>query len=282
MTRRGGVCLLVMLAGAAPAGAAEMQQSTTAPCSPIQSGNGNTFICYGVDQRAMDRLNELLDRKDLDLNQKTAEANEFARKYNEVNAQLEEAKKELAALNEEATPLLLKRAQDLLHEGKFEDLAQALNELGNLYVGVGRYANAEVVYEEAATLQLELAGTFSPGYARTLNNLGKVYVATGRFDEGKARYLKAVQIWRELAAQNLGEYGRDLTETLNNLTKASEAEALATSKAPAKKRGAASSACLSCSPELRRLVQRKCSSRPPARAAQFRAATTITSPAILG
>ncbi len=67
----------------------------------------------------MDRLNELLDRKDLDLKQKTAEANEWARKYNELNAQLEETKKQLAAKGEDAT--LVQTAQDLLHEGKLEE-----------------------------------------------------------------------------------------------------------------------------------------------------------------
>ena len=67
----------------------------------------------------MDRLNELLDRKDLDLKQKTAEANDWARRYNELNAQLEETKKQLAAKGEDAT--LVQTAQDLLHEGKLEE-----------------------------------------------------------------------------------------------------------------------------------------------------------------
>jgi hypothetical protein len=39
----------------------------------------------GVDPRAVDQPNDLLDRKDLYLKQKTAEANELARKYNGVN-----------------------------------------------------------------------------------------------------------------------------------------------------------------------------------------------------
>src|SRR5271157_2100520 len=120
--RRGVVCLLVMLAGAAPAGAVEVDQSTAGPCSPIQSGNNNVVNCNGVPQRAMDRLNELLDRKDLDLKQKTAEANEWARKYNELNAQLEGAKKQLAAKGEDAA--LVQTAQDLLHQGKLEEATQ--------------------------------------------------------------------------------------------------------------------------------------------------------------
>ncbi|HEY1778830.1 MAG TPA: tetratricopeptide repeat protein [Roseiarcus sp.] len=88
-------------------------------CSPAQNGNGNTVICNGVDPRAMDRLNELLDRKDLDLKQKTTEANAWAHRYNELNAQLEETKKQLAANGQDAT--LVQTAQDLLHEGKFKE-----------------------------------------------------------------------------------------------------------------------------------------------------------------
>ncbi len=89
MMRRVVVCPLVMIAGAAPAIAGEVEQSTAGPCSPIQSDNNNVVNCNGVPQRAVDRLNELLDFKDLDLKQKTAEANEWARRYNELNAQLE-------------------------------------------------------------------------------------------------------------------------------------------------------------------------------------------------
>jgi len=117
--RRGVACLLGMFAGATPAVAAEVEQSTAGPCSPIQSGNNDVVNCNGVPQRAVDRLNELLDRKDLDLKQKTAEANDWARRYNELNTQLEETKKQLTANGEDAT--LVQTAQDLLHEGKLEE-----------------------------------------------------------------------------------------------------------------------------------------------------------------
>jgi Tetratricopeptide repeat len=113
------VGLLVFVAGT-PLVAAEVTQTTGSGswCSPAQNGNGNIVICNGVDPRAMDRLNELLDRKDLDLKQKTAEANDWAQRYNELNGQLEDTKKLLAARGEDAT--LVQTAQGLLHEGKLE------------------------------------------------------------------------------------------------------------------------------------------------------------------
>src|SRR3954454_2295681 len=112
--KRSILCLIIILAGTVPAIAAE--QSTTGWCSPIQSGNHNVFICNGVDPRAMKRLNDDLDRMDLNLQQKTADANEWARKYNELNAQFEETKKQLTLKGED--PTLVQTAQDLLHQGK--------------------------------------------------------------------------------------------------------------------------------------------------------------------
>ena len=63
--------IFALLAFAAGTGlvVADVAQTTGSGswCSPAQNGNGNTVICNGVDPRAMNRLNELLDRKDLDL-----------------------------------------------------------------------------------------------------------------------------------------------------------------------------------------------------------------------
>src|SRR3984957_2179860 len=98
---------LLMFTAATQLVAAEITQTTGSGswCSPAQNGNGNTVICNGVDPRAMDRLNELLDRKDLDLKQKTAEANDWVHRYNELNAEREETKKQLTAKGENATLL---------------------------------------------------------------------------------------------------------------------------------------------------------------------------------
>jgi tetratricopeptide (TPR) repeat protein len=112
---------LFVFAAATPIAAVEVTQTTGngSWCSPALNGSGNIVICNGVDPRAMDRLNELLDRKDLDLKQRTAEANDWAHRYNELNAQLEETKKQLAAKGQDAT--LVQTAQDLLHEGNLEE-----------------------------------------------------------------------------------------------------------------------------------------------------------------
>jgi tetratricopeptide (TPR) repeat protein len=120
-----GLLLVGLMAAGTPCVAAEVTQATGTGswCSPAQNGNGNTVICNGVDPRALDRLNAMLDREDLDLKQKSAEANDWAHSYHQLNDQLEETKKQLAAKGEDAT--VVQTAQDLLHEGEL-DKARAI------------------------------------------------------------------------------------------------------------------------------------------------------------
>jgi hypothetical protein len=80
-----GIWLLVL--GASAAHAASITQQTQGWCSPAvgQTGGNVTITCQGVDPHAMQRLNERLSKKDLDLQEKTREANEWARKYRELS-----------------------------------------------------------------------------------------------------------------------------------------------------------------------------------------------------
>jgi len=88
--------------------------STTGNCSPIVSGEvkGNmTIKCESIPEKALERLNELLDKKDeelhhtkLTLQEKMAEAEQWAKSYKELEARLqaeddnELSKQALAAL----------------------------------------------------------------------------------------------------------------------------------------------------------------------------------------
>jgi tetratricopeptide (TPR) repeat protein len=223
--RRGDLCLLMMLAGAAPAVAADVEHSTTGPCSPIQSGNNNVVNCNGVPERALDRLNELLDRKDLDLKQKTAEANEWTRRYNELNALLEETRKQLAAKGEDAT--LVQTAQDLLHEGKLEEARAIFDRLiKSDEANVDRAAQDHFGRASVFALQFRLDEAL-PDYAKAY----QYRPDDPRFADPYARalyqqkhYPKAEQVVQELlrqlrslAAQNPTAYQPDLAGTLSNL-----------------------------------------------------------------
>ena len=58
-------------------------------CSPAQNGNNNQVICNGVHPRAMARLNELLDLKDLSLSRRLLKPMSGSGEDNRVNDQFE-------------------------------------------------------------------------------------------------------------------------------------------------------------------------------------------------
>lgn len=111
---------LLLAALASAAGAQSIQQTTSGWCSPtVADTKGNVQItCNGIDPAALKRLNELLDKKDLELSQKTAEAEDWSHKYQELQQQLART----AASGEAA-----RQAQQLLREGRFEQAGQLLD-----------------------------------------------------------------------------------------------------------------------------------------------------------
>jgi tetratricopeptide (TPR) repeat protein len=102
--------------------AAETRQTTIGPSSPAIGGDHDNN--NDIDARALKRLNDQLDEKNLAIAEKIAEADEWARKYRELEQQLTEARSQAAAKGDDAT--LIKAVQDLLHKGKLE-------EAGNIY-----------------------------------------------------------------------------------------------------------------------------------------------------
>jgi len=97
-------------------------QTTTGWCSPaIGATGGNvTIVCQGIDPKALVRLNELLDKKDLGLQAKIREAEAWAQKYRELEQRL--------ATQEQDEPLA-PLAQALLKEGKLEEAGALLDRL---------------------------------------------------------------------------------------------------------------------------------------------------------
>src|SRR5215468_10204230 len=92
--------------------AATIEQMTTGWCSPaVGKAENVTIVCQGVDPKALARLNELLDKKDLELTDKIREAEEWARKYHELEQRL--------ATEGQESPLA-QQAQALIKEGKLE------------------------------------------------------------------------------------------------------------------------------------------------------------------
>jgi tetratricopeptide (TPR) repeat protein len=96
-------------------------QTTTGWCSPTVGKADNVIIiCQGVDPKALARLNELLDKKDLELQAKIREAEEWTQKYRELEQRL--------ATQGQDEPLV-QLTQTLLKEGKLDEAGVILDRL---------------------------------------------------------------------------------------------------------------------------------------------------------
>jgi tetratricopeptide (TPR) repeat protein len=181
-------------------------------------------ICNGVDPRAMARLNELLDLKDLSLQQKTAEADEWVRKYNLLNDQFDAAKKELAAKGEDAS--LVQTAQDLLHQGKLEEARKIYDRL--IASDEGNVDRAAQHYFDRATIlslqfhMVEALPDYEKAYRYRPNNpiYAAGYAATAyrerSYKEAERGSTNCLQLYRDLAQRDPGARPY-VAATLNNL-----------------------------------------------------------------
>src|SRR5262249_23304361 len=107
-----------------------------------------------------------------------------------------------------AIPIILK-ARDIFQtlvdrhpaEGKYRyELAQSLNDLGNLYQSTGQFAGAENALDKARSLFDALVrdhpkqGEYKIGLANTQNGFGFVYNATGRLALAEKAYRKSMEV----------------------------------------------------------------------------------------
>jgi tetratricopeptide (TPR) repeat protein len=132
---RGLFLALVLVAASAWA---ETTQTTQGWCSPaVADTQGNVIInCMGVDPKALQRLNELLDKKDFELKEKVTEADAWARKYRELLT---------AAVDD---PQL----QDLIRKGELEQAGAILDQ---------RIAEKEAAIESLAEDHFQRAELFN-------------------------------------------------------------------------------------------------------------------------
>jgi hypothetical protein len=95
---------------------------TWGSCSPIvqRTGGSVTINCMGVDPRALQRMNELLDKKDVELTAKVQEAEDWANKYRVLSSQIAKA---------DDGSILARSAKDSLVTG---DLERARTDLAEL------------------------------------------------------------------------------------------------------------------------------------------------------
>ncbi len=91
--------------------------------------------------------------------------------------------------------------------------AVSLNNLGQLYDGMGRYLEAEKFYLQAIVINKMIMGEDSEDYANNLSNLAALYYIMGRYEQSEPLYIKALEIFKTTLGNDHPRYAL----SLNNL-----------------------------------------------------------------
>jgi tetratricopeptide (TPR) repeat protein len=160
------VWLLVVMLGVATAQPATITQTTEGWCSPaVGHTQGDlTIVCQGVDPKALQRLNKLLDKQELELQEKIREAEEWTRKYVEHAADLVQLRRQ----NQELT----------------QRLRQIQAVIGNDPRAAGLTAAADRALAEADRALAEADRVLAEGDLESARGL----VAWSAFQQGTALY----------------------------------------------------------------------------------------------
>ena len=107
--------------------------------------------------------------------------------------------------------------------------AAALNNVGYIYLSLGRYDEAQTYLQQAVTIRERL--NVPADVADTLHNLAEVSVRTGAYEPAQGQYLKALELWRKVGNQRaagleLNDLGEDSVQGRFGAAIDSKAEAL--------------------------------------------------------
>jgi len=118
----------------------------------------------------------------------------------------------------------LKKYRQLASENPqtyLSNIANTLNNLGNLQRAKNEFGKAEQNFQEALAIKRQLATInpqkYLPNVATTLNNLAILESNKNEFVKAEQNFQEALKIMRQLAATNPQTYLFDVSETLNNL-----------------------------------------------------------------
>jgi tetratricopeptide (TPR) repeat protein len=96
-----------------------------------------------------------------------------------------------AAIVAQETALRLKETH---HPDNAVDLAATLNDLAVSYFRLGRYADAEPLYQRDLAISEKAPGADHPNVAASLNNLAALYEAQGRYADAEPLYQRSLAI----------------------------------------------------------------------------------------
>ena len=195
-------------------------QTTTGWCSPAVglTGGNVTINCQGVDPKALVRLNELLDKKDLELQAKIRDAEEWTQKYRDLHQRLTEEGRDDA---------LAQQAKKLLEEGKLEEAGAIIDRLlmsGERLVeqvAADHFKRAEVYALQfqppKALPHYEKAYRYRPDNNEYALQYAYVLQQQNSYAQAQPVYQSVLRTYRQLAETNPAAYLPAVARTLNNL-----------------------------------------------------------------
>jgi tetratricopeptide (TPR) repeat protein len=214
-------CLALLVALDPAAGAAgQVIQTTTGFCSPaINNAMGPVSItCYGVDPKLLERLNQLLDRQNINPKEKVRRGDEWTRQYLELKTRL--------LLLSEQSPIARSAAValergDLAETGKELDqfIAQEESKANRQRTLLGQAlasragAFALQFNYDAAFERCQTALQYAPDDAGILSTAGIIASRAGHYREAEQLLQRALTI-RE---RTLGPNDRAVGESLSDL-----------------------------------------------------------------
>jgi len=83
------------------------------------------------------------------------------------------------------------------------DIAQSLSNLAGLYEVLGKYQDAEKLYERALHIYEKVSGPEHPDMARVLNNLAYLLRQQGQYQDAEKLYGRALHIYEKLQGRNI-------------------------------------------------------------------------------
>ncbi len=125
-----------------------------------------------------------------------------------------------------AIPLAEQYLNDVEQHGDKSQISDAANELGLLYVNVGKIKLAEQRYLQARKIVEELAienpSEYLPSVASSYNNLGNLYyrmsyINKAYINKAEREYLQAKKVCKQLIEKNQSAYSPVLAKICNNL-----------------------------------------------------------------
>ena len=223
--------------------AVKVEQASHARCSPnIANVDGNVTIrydenaCYGGDLKLIEelkkivspflaeypktvkRLQELLDKKDIELAEKSAEVGQWVEKYEDLSGRLEK---------QGADDALSRKAAELLREGELEKAGVLLDEiLARDEMHVDRAARNH--FNRAVAFQLEFqplkalphlkkAYQYRPDVRGYAHEYALLLYEQNQYFEAEPVYTSELLRLRDLLKENPDAYLPDVATTLNNL-----------------------------------------------------------------